>query len=277
MKHLGNCPECGADLDSREPHAPGCPNKPNDLAIKPMELNSSHRFGHKNDQLTWQGVEKMIDDPQIGVVPRYEARVYSAAISEGLGYLKAAGFSTISDLDKIQEVNLALFFYVGMSYHKMGNTEDAAACLSIVYSQLRFLDRILPKYKGFPQQAGKTLMELSAGQATTRDDIASFLKRNVGKSGCFVATAAYGDPFAPEVIALSAFRDDVLLQHGIGTFVRLYYTVSPPIAAVIARSAARKRVAMTLIVRPAVHLVQSGVFRFLEKVWRNSLGGKHGK
>jgi len=109
MKHLGNCPECGADLDSREPHAPGCPNKPNDLAIKPMELNSSHRFGHKNDQLTWQGVEKMIDDPQIGVVPRYEARVYSAAISEGLGYLKAAGFSTISDLDKIQEVNLALF------------------------------------------------------------------------------------------------------------------------------------------------------------------------
>src|ERR1022692_1901042 len=30
------------------------------------------------------------------------------------------------------------------------------------------------------------------------------------KGMCFVATAACGDPFAPEVIALSAFRDEVL-------------------------------------------------------------------
>jgi hypothetical protein len=76
------------------------------------------------------------------------------------------------------------------------------------------------------------------------------------KGGCFIATAACGDPFAPEVIFLSAFRDDVLLRSRIGAaFVRLYYAVSPPIAAVIARSVSLKRLAMVMVVKPATRVV----------------------
>ena len=76
------------------------------------------------------------------------------------------------------------------------------------------------------------------------------------KGMCFVATAACGDPFAPEVIALSAFRDEVLLQNRIGRlFVSLYYAVSPPIAAVIARSRALRSVAMAILVQPAARFV----------------------
>lgn len=83
--------------------------------------------------------------------------------------------------------------------------------------------------------------------------------------GCFVASAACGDPFAPEVIVLSAFRDDVLSVSGIRrAFIRLYYAVSPPIAAVIARSNALRRAAMVLIVRPAVRLVR---FARIELRW----------
>ena len=74
--------------------------------------------------------------------------------------------------------------------------------------------------------------------------------------GCFIATAAFGDPFAPEVIALSTFRDDVLSESAIGRmFIRTYYAVSPPFAAAIAGSAALRRLAMAVIVRPAVRLV----------------------
>ena len=75
---------------------------------------------------------------------------------------------------------------------------------------------------------------------------------------CFVATAACGDPFAPEVITLSAFRDDVLLRSRIGrSFVRLYYAVSPPIAAVIARSRVLRCIAMAMLVQPATRAVIS--------------------
>jgi hypothetical protein len=83
---------------------------------------------------------------------------------------------------------------------------------------------------------------------------------NQPKTGgtCFIATAASGDPFAPEVAALSAFRDDVLLQDRLGTaFVRLYYSVSPPIAAAVARSNLLRRVAMGLVVKPAVWFVRA--------------------
>lgn len=51
-------------------------------------------------------------------------------------------------------------------------------------------------------------------------------------SQCFIATAVYGDPLAPEVEALRFLRDHVLMPYGAGrAFVRGYYRFSPPVAA----------------------------------------------
>ncbi len=72
-----------------------------------------------------------------------------------------------------------------------------------------------------------------------------------GNGICSVA-AAYGSPRAPQVQLLREFRDRYLLPHPGGqAFVALYYTLSPPLAAVIASSEvfrAAARVAMAPIV-----------------------------
>ena len=51
------------------------------------------------------------------------------------------------------------------------------------------------------------------------------------KSGCFIATAVYGDPEYHRVMLLRDFRDRRLLTNiGGRTFVSVYYAISPPIA-----------------------------------------------
>jgi hypothetical protein len=56
-------------------------------------------------------------------------------------------------------------------------------------------------------------------------------KRVIHQSGCFVATATYGDEDAVEVRFLRAFRDEVLRGSGVGRFlVATYYILSPYLA-----------------------------------------------
>jgi len=82
----------------------------------------------------------------------------------------------------------------------------------------------------------------------------------VSKGMCFIATAACGDPFAPEVVFLSAFRDDVLVHGRIGrAFISVYNRVSPVLAAIISRSAWLRRAAVVVIVNPAVRVVRAYV------------------
>ncbi len=71
---------------------------------------------------------------------------------------------------------------------------------------------------------------------------------NGGSSNCFIATAAYGTPWQPQVHTLRKFRDTYLLTHRPGRWlVDQYYRLSPPLANVI-----RKREGFRTTVRVAL-------------------------
>ena len=77
-----------------------------------------------------------------------------------------------------------------------------------------------------------------------------------GKSGCFIATAAFGTPLAAEVMELRHFRDGYLLKRGWGqSFVKFYYARSPPIADFI-RDRARLRAIVRVALRPLIWLAE---------------------
>jgi len=84
-----------------------------------------------------------------------------------------------------------------------------------------------------------------------------------GRSGCFIATAAFGSPVDPHVMSLRHFRDTRLLTNLPGrVFVNFYYRVSPPIAAFISRSQAL-RTATCVLLLPVVFTVENPLRGFL--------------
>jgi hypothetical protein len=84
-----------------------------------------------------------------------------------------------------------------------------------------------------------------------------------GGGGCFIATAAYGSYLHPQVRILRDFRDTRLLTNAPGrAFVKLYYRLSPPVAAFIAQHAALRllvRLLLTPIVLAVAHPAAAGV------------------
>lgn len=137
------------------------------------------------------------------------------------------------------------------------------------------IDRMGPWETGFstvanlnPDKTSYTDRGLGSGTYTYRvrttsgSNYSGFEKTvSVTKSGgggsnfpCFIATAAWGRPNAPEVAALRRFRDQVLIKSTPGRqFVAFYNLVSPPMARFIARHPAM-RVAVRSVLAPAVYL-----------------------
>lgn len=76
------------------------------------------------------------------------------------------------------------------------------------------------------------------------------------KSGCFIATAAFGTPMAQEINTLRRFRDSRMEPNTIGRhFVTFYYKTSPPIAGAIARSNMMKAV-VRLMLTPIIRTLE---------------------
>ena len=92
----------------------------------------------------------------------------------------------------------------------------------------------------------------------TKNPISQQTMIKVKKSGCFIATAAYGSRFAPEVIYLSLFRDEILSGYSFGrSFIKLYYKISPFIAQMIRNSDGLKFLTKYLLILPSIFCVKT--------------------
>ena len=70
------------------------------------------------------------------------------------------------------------------------------------------------------------------------------------KGGCYIATAVYGSYDAPQVLALRRFRDETLATSSPGrALVKVYYAVSPSLAAVLGRYARPRKASRAVLDR----------------------------
>ena len=94
---------------------------------------------------------------------------------------------------------------------------------------------------------------ISRSRETQLDDI---IKQQGLKtrSGCFIATACYGNYDAVEVVVLRQFRDQRLMNSLAGRlFVKFYYAVSPPIARKLEKSEKLKKMVRVYLLAPLVN------------------------
>lgn len=76
------------------------------------------------------------------------------------------------------------------------------------------------------------------------------------KTGCFIATAAYGVDYNDELRVLNEFRDHALMKSSLGRqCVSLYYVLSPPLARRLARSSWLRARVRKHVLDPIVSLI----------------------
>jgi len=227
------------------------------MAIKPKNLNESNEgYGHKSDQFSWR------DGPLAWlarIVDYYDNGGYSQVVNEGKELVRI-GVKTISDMPKMNEAYLMALFFMGKSYKAMGQIDDATACFHIVYSQSGFERHMLNKphdFSRFVRLAGEELENIARMQGedyVSNFQIELFFSKVLGKKGgCFIATAVYDSPFAPEVLILRQFRDEVLLNSIWGKLlVNLYYFASPPLASAVSKNHLLKAATRCLLLEPVL-------------------------
>ncbi len=223
------------------------------MAIKPKDLNQNNSgYGFKQMRHAWEANLSLVSRLQ----ENYNLGAYDRVLRDGIETLKGHGIKSTANLSQMHEAHLATFYFLGKSYLGLGQTENAIACFHIVYSQHGFEKKMLSRPLDFPglvARAGAELQDIAQERGESYVNgiqVDEFMAREF-KGGCFVATAVYDSPSAPEVLTLRKFRDQVLMRSKLGSlFVKTYYFTSPPIATLVRRAEFLRRILRRVVFEP---------------------------
>jgi hypothetical protein len=214
------------------------------MALVPKDLNENNRgYGNKIASHAWQASMSLLfgGGGFPGLAEYFESGNYQKVIQGAKEHLR--GYMSTDKISSMSEFELATFYLLGETYYELGEIETATGCFHVVLSQKKFINHMLTNPVYFPdyvEKAEERLNEIAKTKGddfVTNYDIVSFFTNIKRESGCFIATATFGSPFAPEVIALRRYRDDVLNHSILGRlFIRAYYFISPSIASMISSS-----------------------------------------
>jgi metal-responsive CopG/Arc/MetJ family transcriptional regulator len=158
----------------------------------------------------------------------------------------------------------------GLATFEMNHTGDSNFIVSLLDSSGNRIETLTNEIGAFNgskatriPSTGVYILDIAAngpwtikatGVTPTADDIAKAKAGDDGKKeGCFVATAVYGDPNAPDINQLRKLRDEKLLTNSSGKkFVDFYYRDGPSAARFISNRPVAKVLVKNVLVRPAV-------------------------
>jgi hypothetical protein len=131
------------------------------------------------------------------------------------------------------------------NYHVCRQQSDVESILSSPY--------VKNPREVWPKQGAVTRTPVQA----TEEPVRASERPAEKKSNCFIATAAYGSPYAHEVVYLRHFRDTVLLSYRYGrSFVSIYELLSPRLAAYISVRPWLRFIVRHTIVEPILLIIR---------------------
>jgi len=148
-------------------------------------------------------------------------------------------------------------FHGAIAYKNESEFLKYRASLKLLFSLNQFFDRLNKNDQELIQTAVNEYLLIAkedGPEVLNSIEVREILKKS---SGCFIATAVYGTPYANDVILLNEFRDNWLLNFRLGKiFVHFYYWISPPIANQITKSNSIRAFIKFILIIPLIRIAQ---------------------
>ncbi|MCF8255796.1 MAG: hypothetical protein K9J84_14560 [Bacteroidia bacterium] len=155
----------------------------------------------------------------------------------------------------ITDGSIYSLYFGALAYEKSGEDLKQKACLKILFSLSNSVNLLNDRGIEILNQGIAKYVQISETEGV--EELNSIDVNNVKfkSSGCFIASAVYGTPYASEVALLKEFRDNWLLNFRLGKiFVAFYYWISPPIANQIAKSNSLKAFTKSMLIIPLIKI-----------------------